>query len=75
MATAQKLSVSLPPQLASFLYQYQAQTKSSVSKIVADALQYYQDHMLATAYAEYAADQTEQQENQLWESTLGDGIK
>ncbi|MEI6286597.1 MAG: hypothetical protein WCP79_08860 [Bacillota bacterium] len=75
MATAQKLSVSLPPQLAAFLYQYQAETKLSVSKIVADALQYYQDHMLAAAYADYAANATEQLENQLWETTIGDGIK
>lgn len=51
---AQRVTASLPPNLATFLDEYQKQTGTSKSEIIALGLKALQEKLLAEEYAEYA---------------------
>lgn len=51
---AQRVTASLSPSLAAFLDEYQKQTGTSKSEIIALGLKALQEKLLAEEYAEYA---------------------
>ncbi|WP_339097677.1 ribbon-helix-helix domain-containing protein [Deinococcus sp. VB343] len=52
--TAQRYTVTLSPELATYLDRYQAETKVSRSEALAHAVRALQEQQLAQQYAEYA---------------------
>lgn len=51
---AQRITASLPPNLATFIDEYQKQTGTSKSEIIALGLRALQEKLLAEEYAAYA---------------------
>ena len=58
MTRAEKVTVSLPSPLLSFVSQYQQQHRLSRSEVIQQALQAFQDAELARAYRESGAEMT-----------------
>ena len=50
---AQRITASLPPNLATFIDEYQKQTGTSKSEIIALGLKALREKLLADEYAEY----------------------
>ena len=59
MTRAEKVTVSLPSPLLSFVSQYQQQHHLSRSEVIQQALQAFQDAELARAYRESGAEMTQ----------------